>query len=44
MKCKKHPKYLGLRKPKANCPQCHEVYAAELRAREAAEETNENKN
>ena len=42
-KCPKHPKYLSLRKPRADCSHCHEMYAAELKAREAAEEKERNK-
>lgn len=43
MKCKKHPKYLGIHKPRADCSQCHEIYASELKARELAEEKEKNK-
>ena len=43
MKCKKHPKYLGIHKPKAECSVCHEIYAAELKAKEMAEEFEQNK-
>ena len=42
-KCPKHPKYLAIRKPKADCSHCHEMYAAELKAKEAAEEKDRNK-
>lgn len=28
MKCKKHPKYKALRKPRTDCETCHKMYEA----------------
>ena len=40
MKCKKHPKYMGIHKPRVNCDICSQIYeeAKKLRKKKCSHE------